>query len=428
MPNSIPSSADITRHVLPNGIMILVRENFDAQSVVITGAFAGGATFEPSAKRGLAAITADALLRGTAQHEFHDLHEILESGGMSLDFQGGRLLTSFDGKALGEDFPMLVNLLVDVLRNPTFPEDHVDLIKGELITGLRYNEQNPRYMADKAFRQLAYPEQHIYHHGSSGEIETVTPITADDLRAYHTQQYGPGRMIITVVGAVKAQDAVKILEDMLGDWANNQQQTDWSQPALSPLENIQYQAVVIPGKTQNDIVMGVPGPSRLSADYRAATVINNIFGVFGMMGRLGENIREKQGLAYYCYSSVEGGLEAGAWKIAAGVDPKDAQKAFNSMRVELERILQTPISEEEINDNKSNLIARLPLKLETNEGVAANLMTMERYDLGLDYLLHYADEINALTMDDLQNAMHKYWNADAFSLAIAGPAVDIEIL
>ena len=424
--NPIPGSDDITRHVLDNGIVILVRENFDAQSVVMSGSFAAGAAFEDPAKHGLASLTADALMRGTQSHDFNSLHETLEGGGMSLDVNGGRFLTSFGGKALAEDMSTLIELLGDVLRNPSFPAEHVELLKGEIVTGLQYSQQDTRYMAGKSFRQLAYPSQHIYHRGATGEIDTVAAFTAEDLAEFHSAQYGPGQMLISVVGAIEAQAAIDQIEKRLGDWTNPQQKTDFSQPPIPKFEDMQMRNVTLPGKTQSDIVLGIAGPARNADDFQAARLVNNVLGVFGMMGRIGASVREEKGLAYYAYSRVEGGLGAGSWTVSAGVSPDNVQLALASIREELERIIDEPVSSDDLADNQANLVGSLPLKLESNSGVAGHMLSMERYGLGLDYLRNYAEEINSLTVEELQTAIQKYWNPEAFSVAIAGPELAFE--
>lgn len=428
MPNPIPGSDDITRRILPNGIVVLVRENFDAQSVVISGSFAAGAIFEDPAKNGLASLTAEALMRGTKTRDFNTLHETLESAGMGLDFEGGRHHVSFGGKALAEDLPLLLELLGDVLRNPSFPPDHVELLKSEIITGLKYSEQDTRYMASKAFRQLAYPPDHIYHRDPSGEIETVAALTVDDLHEFHARQYGPGGMIVVVVGAVKTADALAFVENALGDWHNPAQQTDFQHEELPRLTEIRSETVELAGKTQSDIVLGIAGPPRTAPDFQAARVANNILGVFGMMGRLGASVREQKGLAYYCYSSIDGGIGPGAWKIVAGVNPANVKLAVESIRAEIRRMLEEPVSQQDLEDNQANLIKRLPLLLESNSGVASQLLSLERYHLGLDYLRNYADEIKRLSVQDLQKAFQNYWHPDGFCLAIAGPKLEEAIL
>ncbi|NJL92645.1 MAG: insulinase family protein [Anaerolineae bacterium] len=391
---------------------------------MLSGSFAAGSVFEAPEQAGLAAITAEAMLRGTTQRSFADLHETLESNAMSLGFSSGRFLTSFDGKALGDDLPLLLDILHDVLHNPAFPEDQVALIKGEVITGMRYRQLDTRYMANKRFQELAYPPNHIFHRSNSGEIETVSPLTAEDCRAYYARQYGPAQFIMVVVGAVKTAEAIATVEAALGHWHNPNQQTTWEQPPLLELNDIRHALVTLPGKTQSDLVLGVPGPARSAPDYRAAMLANNVLGVFGMMGRLGSTIREDKGWAYYSASSLEGGIGPGPWRAYAGVNPANVKEAVQLIRQEINRMLDEPVNTQELADNQSNLVARLPLRLEKNEGVAANLMAMERFGLGLDYLRRYSEEIQALTPADLQAAMHKYWKPDAFALSVAGPEIE----
>lgn len=419
---AFPGSHDILRRELPNGITVLVRENFNAQSVVINGTLEAGAIFEPAEKLGLVEFAASALMRGTAKHDFATLHEALEGVGASLHASGAMHHVHFEGKSLGEDLPLLMDLLGEVLRKPSFPESQVERLRGEIMTGLKMRQQSTRYMAGRLFRKMAYPPEHPYHRGSSGELETIGAISLDDIRAFHGQQFGPQGMIIIVVGNVKAEDAVAEVQKVFGDWSNAEQQRLPQVPNAPMIGELRQQSHEIAGKSQADIVLGVPGPSRFAQDYQAARLANNIFGLFGMFGRLGKEIREKQGMAYYSYSQMSGGLGPGSWRVMAGVDPDDVPKTIQSIRGELRRMIDEPMDSEELEDNKSNLIGVLPLQLETNEGVASMIYNMERYQLGLDYLFRYADEMRALDAAQVQQAMAHYWSPDAFALAVAGPA------
>src|SRR5262249_29712807 len=161
-----------------------------------------------------------------------------------------------------------------------------------------------------------------------------------------------------------------------------------------------HSSINVPGKSQSDIVLGVAGPPRLADDYRASTVVNSILGQFGLMGRIGDEVREKRGLAYYAYSSVEGGHGPGSWSVSAGVN-----QAIEAIAGEIRRITSEPVTEEELSDNKSYFTGHLPLQLESNEGIAGTLLSIATYDLGLDYLLTVRDKINALTRDDLLAAI-----------------------
>jgi zinc protease len=179
--------------------------------------------------------------------------------------------------------------------------------------------------------------------------------------------------------------------------------------------------VPLPGKTQSDIVLGVPGPGRADPNFHAARLVNSILGQFGMYGRLGASVREAQGLAYYSYSSVEGEAGPGPWRVSAGVNPASVQQAIDSILAEITRITSEPVTPEELADNKSYFTGRLPIQLENNEGVAVSILRMERFGLGLDYLQRYADLIQALTAEDLLRAAQTYWRPGAYALAVSGP-------
>ena len=140
-----------------------------------------------------------------------------------------------------------------------------------------------------------------------------------------------------------------------------------------------------------------------------------------MMGRVGENVRVKGGMAYYAYSKLEGGHGPGAWTISAGVNPVNVDRAIDLSIKEVRRLTEEFITDEEISDNKSYFTGRLPLQLESNEGVAGTILSMMEYDLGLDYLAQMPDIINRLTREDVMEATRRYWQPDAYVVSVAGP-------
>ncbi len=419
--NALPGPDDITRVVLPNGIVILARENFAAQSVVISGTLAVGSLYETAATAGLSSMVAASLMRGTQTRDFDMIHGALEGIGASLGIGSGVHSTSFGGKSLAEDLPTLLELLSDTLRHPAFPVDQVERLRGEALTGLKIRAQDTRSVAGEAFRKMTYPESHPYSRSSSGEIETIRALTLDQMRAFHAEHYGPRGLIIVVVGAVTTADATAQVTAALGDWQNPAQPSVPTLPPLDPLPETRRQAITLAGKTQSDLIIGWPGPSRYEPDFQAANLANSILGVFGMMGRLGKTVREDQGLAYHSGSRMGGGQGPSPWQVSAGINPINVTRATDSILSEITRITTELVSEDDLADNKANFTGRLPLNLESNEGVASSILNMETYGLGLDYMRGYADMINAITREDVLAAAQKYLNPKAFTLAVAGP-------
>lgn len=417
---SLPGPDDILRVELKNGITVLARENFTSPSVVVDGILRGGGLQEPPEKAGLASFHGDLLMRGTKQHTFAELFEEIEGVGASLDINTGGHTYGFGSKSLAEDLPLMLKLLAEAVREPTFPEEHVERVRGEIMTSLQMRAHDTRRMASLTFHELAYPESHPYSKSMRGYPETVAALTRSDVIDFH-RNLGPRGALIVIVGAVKPEDAVKMVEDALGGWKNPDQPAIPIAPPAPSINGVQRKFVAIPGKTQADVIMGNPGPARTDPDFQAARMANSILGVFGLAGRIGDAVRERQGLAYYSYSQLEGGMGPGPWRVSAGVDPANVDKAVKTIGEEIRRITQEPVTPEELADNKSFFKGQLVISLETNEGVAGSIMNMEKFGLGLDYLHRYADMIDALTTEQVQAAASHYLNPDAYALAIAGP-------
>jgi zinc protease len=417
---SLPGPHNVTRETLHNGITVLVYENFAAQSVVIGGSLDTGSLLEDRTLNGVTAMTVSALMRGTETRDFDTINSALEDIGADISFSAGAHKVSFYGKSLAEDFSTLVDVFGDVTRHPTFPEGQVEKLRGEIITGLQMRQQDTRYRASRAFYETLYPASHPYHYSVRGTLDTVPRISADDLRAFHQTYFGPRGLILVVVGAVRAGDALDVVRAALGDW-RYAQPVPPPLPELAALQSPQRIFVPLPGKTQADMMMGVPGPARRAPDYQAAKLANSILGQFGMMGRIGQTVREELGLAYYAGSSLDGGLGPGPWSISAGVNPANVDLALERIMDEVRRILTEPVSDEDMEDNKSYFIGHLPLQLESNEGIAGTLVNIETFNLGLDYLLNYRATISALSKEDVLAAAQHYLNPDAMVISVAGP-------
>jgi zinc protease len=406
--------------VLPNGIVLLTRPNYNSPSVAMSGYLQTGALIDSDEKLGLADFATSALMRGTARRDFQEIYNQLESVGASLGLDAGTHTTSFGGRALAEDLGLMLQLLSEVLREPVFPADQVERLRAQLLTGLQIRAQDTGEMASLAFDQIVYAG-HPYRRPEDGFIETVQAITRQDLVDYHNRFMGPRGMMIVVVGAVDPVVVVESVSAVLGDWQNPDQPDLPSLPPVVPLEKTNIRQVEIPGKFQSDIILGVAGPPRRSPDFVAASLGNSVLGQFGMMGRIGDAVREKAGLAYYASSSLSGGLGPGPWTVSAGVDPANVERAIALIREEIDRFIREPVTANELDDSQANFIGRLPLTLESNSGVAGALLNLERYDLGLDYYRLYADMVREVKVEDVLEAARRYLHPDRLGIAIGGP-------
>ncbi|MFO7684036.1 MAG: pitrilysin family protein, partial [Chloroflexota bacterium] len=282
-----PGPETIHRHVLPNGIVILAYENFASESVVIEGLVRAGSIVDPAGQEGLASFTASALLRGAGKRDFDAIYEDLEAVGADLNISGTKHSTDFGASCLAEDIDLVLEILAYALRQPTFPAAHIEQLRGQIMTGLTIRANDTRQMAQLAFHDLLYPN-HPYGRSVRGYEHTIPAITQSDLVNFHTHYYGPQDMIITLVGAVKAETAVAKIAQRFSDW---QAPGQMKMPEVGEQErplSTRHAHVPMPDKAQADLILGLPGPRRSAPDYLHASLMNTILGVFGMMGRIGQ--------------------------------------------------------------------------------------------------------------------------------------------
>ena len=264
---SIPNSSNIARVELDNGVTILVYENPSVQSVNVLGSIHAGSLYERPAKSGLASFVSSALMTGTSSRNFDEIHTALEDIGADLSFRGHMHKLGVSGKALAEDLPTLIELANDALRQPVFPSEHVERLRGERLTWLQYSSFDTRYRAAKAMREALYPEEHPYHYGTYGSEESIADIKIEDLKQFHELHFGPSGMILVMVGAVTTEEAVDIASDAFGDWQQPDQPEVRQVEAPKPCGDRSRQAVIVPGKTQSDIKMGIIGPAPRSGRF-----------------------------------------------------------------------------------------------------------------------------------------------------------------
>lgn len=420
---SIPGPDTIFRCQLDNGIIGLARENFSSPSVVILGRLQVGSLAVPRHQAGLAGFVKEMLMRGTARRDFATIHETIESVGASLHFDSDWHSTSFSGRCLAEDLPLLLDVLADCLRHPTFLPQQVEKVRGEIMTALEQRDYDTRRMAVLTFYETLY-EGHPLGISGLGYRDTISALAHEDLRAFYERYYRPQGMIVTLVGAVRAGEAIAALEGVLGDWqAERQAPQVVVAPVVRPT-TIRRREVTIPGKSQADFVLGYVGLPRTHPDHLRARLADTILGVFGIMGRIGENVRNQQGLAYYAYSHLTATFSPGPWMAIAGVHPKNVERAVESILAEMRHLRDELVPAEEMADNKAFLTGFVPLSLETNGGVAGNLEAMEAYDLGLDYLQRYPSLIESITEQDVQRVAQTYLDPNAYTLAVARPEID----
>lgn len=421
MTASVTSGLTPVREVLANGTVVIVQETAFSPAVTINLAFKAGSLEEPDHLTGLAWFLGRTIDRGTTTRSADAIAEALDDRGVALKATTNRHVLSLTCTCLAEDFQDVLAVVADVARNPVFPQEEIDKRRAETITAIRQDQDNTGIRAAEALQALLYGPTHPYGRPAKGTIESVDRFRREDLAAYHAARFAPSALSVVIVGDVKAAAAAVAVQRAFEDW-HVPPVPAREVPPVPRHASRQQTTIEVPEKSQSDIAYGFTSISRLDPTYCHHWVMNNILGQFGLGGRLAENIRERQGMAYYAYSAFDPSLGPGPLVIRAGVDPGNVERALAAIDAEVGALGRDGATERELSETRQFLIGSIPRLLETNPSIALFLQTAEFFGLGLDYDRRLPGLLHAVTLDDVHAAAASVLQPDRACVAIAGPA------
>ncbi len=420
MTTVVSSGLDPYRRVLPNGAVVIVQETAFSPAVTMNFGFRAGSLDEPDHRPGLAWFLGRVIDRGTASRSAGAIAEVLDDRGVAVRVTTNRHVVTLSCTCLAEDFRDVLEVLADVARNAAFPPEEIEKRRAEAITAIRQDQDNTGVRAAEALQRLLYGEHHPYGRPAKGSIVTVEEFTRDDLVAHHDAHFAPETMTIVIVGDVRAGEAADAVQAAFDGWNKPHVAPRDVPPVVRPTAR-QRVLIEMAEKSQSDIAYGFTSISRLDPTYCSHWVMNNILGQFGLGGRLAENIREKQGMAYYAYSAFDPSLGPGPLVIRAGVDPANVERAIAAIDAEVGALGREGATERELAETLQFLVGSIPRMLETNTSIATFLQTAEFFALGLDYDRRLPSLLRAVTLDDVKAAAVSVLDPDRASVAVAGP-------
>jgi zinc protease len=410
------------RQELADGAVILVQETAMTPAVTISATFRAGSVFDPPDLPGLAYLTGRVLDRGTATRSAAVLADELDDRGVSLRVATNRQSLTISCTCLSEDFEDILGIIVDVARNPTFPEAEIEKRRSEALTVLRQNEDNPASRAVEGVLELLYTRAHPYGRPSKGNAAGVERVSRADMLGFHGRRIRPGALSIAIVGDICPEQALSRASGALDGW-----RTPPPELAVLPVPDAQVsrreRLIPMPGKLQTDIAYGFTALARLDPRYDAYWMMNNILGEFGLGGRLADNIRERQGMAYYAFSTLDPAPLEAPLLIRAGVDPANVERAVAAIDHEVRTLAATGPTARELDESRAYLIGSIPRMLETNQSIASFLQMCEDYGLGLDFDQRLPQLLNAVTLEQVHSAAAELLDPARAAVAIAGPAL-----
>jgi len=407
------------RLTLANGMVVLAKETRTAPAVTILVGIRAGTFFDPDGREGTAALVARVLDRGTSTRSVSDIADELDGRGASLSVAAGRHQITVSATCLTEDFEAIFALVADVIQRPAFVEQDVTTRRADLLTSILQDEDDPAAVAVDSLMARLY-RNHPYGRRARGTVASVEQLTRADLLEFQRRWFTPESAILSVVGDVDPQEVVLAAARAFESW--NALRT--SDPCLShpePPRRRELAVVPMMNKSQADIGYGFIGLRRSDPDYYAGWVMNNALGQYALGGRLGDSIRERQGMAYYVYSTLDATLAAGPMMVRAGVSAENVERTLASIDEELRAVLTSGLTQKELDESKRYLIGSIPRQLETNASIAGFLLSCEFYGLGTDYDTRLPRLIEDVTLDQANAVARRLMSVETAQIVVAGP-------
>ncbi len=415
---------EIHRRSLSNGVPVTVAEVHKLPIVTLTLLVEAGGMVEDPARAGLASLTAALLESGAAGRTAAQIAEAIEMLGVNLDTGASWNAAQAGLTALRSRLEPAAQILTDLVRRPTFPQDEVERLRRERLAQIVQRRADPRALAGKMAVRFIYAPESPYSRPLGGSTETVERLTRQDVTGFHATRYAPADAAVVVVGDIAMDEAVALAEEHFGDWAGAAEE-------IPPIEvspcSERRQVVIVhrPGSVQSEIRVGQIGVARDTPDYFPLTVMNTILGG-AFSSRLNLNLREKHGYTYGASSGFAMRRRPGPFLISTAVQTEVTHLAVTEILREVEGIREAPVTPQEIEDARNYVAGVFPLRMQTTDGLAARLMEMVVYDLPEDHLHRYRERILEVTEEEVLRVARAHLHPERMTTLVVGDAAQIQ--
>lgn len=419
---SIQSNASgekFTRKTVAN-IDVVTAKTGVKDFVTVVASFPIGSYFNTAGNKKVPSLTTQMLSKGTTKNDKFQFSQKLEKLGVRLGVSAGTHEVNIRFKCLTKDLNTVINLLGEELKHPLFDSKEFDLLKEQNIGGMKRGLTNPGTQASIALSQAIYPENHPNY---SSDIETaikeIEAISLDNLKAFHKKYFGAAGMHLVAVGDVDTKKLYKALNNTFSDWKGGiNKPIAYTKPSKAEALT---KVITIPGKPSATMLIGqYTGLKRSDDDYLPFYVGNSILGG-GFSGRLMQTVRDRDGLTYNIGSSHGGHTYSGGnWSVNASFNPSLFQKGLDATKVEIKKWVEEGITEEELAIKKANITGGFKVGLSTTNGLASSLLSFLERGLEPSYLDQFSNDIEAISLEQVNTAIKKYINLDKLIIIKSG--------
>jgi zinc protease len=417
------AATEIQEVTSPGGITAWLVEEHALPFIVIEAGWEGGTLQDPSDKTGLGYMMAGLMNEGAGDLDSQAFQGELERLATNISFGASRDRLSLSFKTLTENRDEALELLRLSLTDPRFDQDAIDRIRGQLKVAIIRDAESPDKIAADAWYAAALAD-HPYTRPSKGTLETIAAITRDDLLAHCTRLLAKDNVKIAVVGDIDPESLKTLLDEVFGGLPDTSPLPDVAQAEVSPLAQLE---VIQRDMPQSVVLFGHAGIAREDDDFIPAYVMNYILGGGGFSSRLMTEVREKRGLAYsvatYLYPLRHAALFIGQ----VATENERVSESLDVIRGEISRLAAEGVTDKELVDAKTYLTGSYPLRFDTNDKIAGQLIAIQEADLGIDYITRRNGLIEKVTQEDIKRVAARLLGSDNLIVTVVGQPEGLEV-
>ena len=417
-PLNLPEPFDTT---LPNGLQVIIVEDRRLPLVSFRLAFRSGDASDPPELPGLSDMMSHLLTEGTETRTSRQIAEEVERLGTTLNVGSGSDFTTVAGSALSIYSDEVLELMADVTLRSSFPQNEVDLARENTKQLLIQQRALPTFLASERVSQVMFGV-HPYAR-ISPTPESLDAMTREQFLAFRQATMVPNNAVMLVVGDVDHDAILARITERFGSWVS-QPLPELSFPAPPTRNALTAYVVDRPGSPQSNIVIANLGIIRTSPDYFPLLLMHTILGAIAS-SRLFMNLREEKGYTYGAYSNLDARRLLGTFRVNAEVRTNVVGASLHEFFYELDRIRNEAVSDEELANAKSYLTGVFPIRIETQDGLIDQLVSIKMFDLPDSYLVTYRDSVNAVTAEDIQRVAQSHVTPDRAAIIVVGDAAEI---
>jgi zinc protease len=407
----------VQESLLANGARLYLREDSELPLVQVTAMIGSGFLAAPRALSGFDDLFATTLRTGgTGSAAAADLEARLDLLAANLSSSMGPYATQLDLSVRRDDLREGLAILADLLRQPAFAADKLELARNQAQEAVRRRNDDPGSIADRLLMAALYPDHPL---GDSPTEESLAAIGRDQLVNFHRHHFVPGNLWLAVSGDVRQDELLALLEELLGDWPAAAVPVTVLSPLLPPAAGLLQ--VVAKDVPQTTILLGDLGLTKDDPDQYAARVLNFIFGGGGFNSRLMRTVRSDRGLAYSVWSQFQVGRRFPG-PVMAGTETKNASalEALALVRAIMSDLRSAPVTADELQLARDSLVNSFIFAFTDPHAVVVQRMQFDFYDYPSDYLDRYRERVAAVTAADVQRVARTYLRPERQQVILVG--------